>query len=1145
MRSCQGTLRARVVIVALSLGLLVARPAAALFATFESGQVRPLALSPDGRRLFALNTPDDRLEIFAITGGTLVHTGSVPVGLEPVAVAARSDSEVWVVNHLSDSVSIVDVGSTPPRVIRTLLVGDEPRDIVFAGAQDVSGNFTRAFITTARRGQNVPASVPPALTTPGTPRALVWVFDATNLGPTLAGDPETIIALFGDTPRALAATPDGHTVYAAVFHSGNQTTSVTEGAVCNGGAAAPACFLDGIQVPGGLPDGYVPGGLPAPNANVENITGPEVGLIVKFNRNTGLWEDEIGRNWTNAVRFNLPDRDVFKIDALANPPVESDSYAHVGTILFNMVVNPSNGRLYVSNTEARNEVRFEGPGDSATTVRGHLHEARITVIDGTNVLPRHLNKHITALQQGYRTMPMPAAVKDASLATPLDMAVARDGTLYVTAFGSSKVGTFDSSALESDAFTPNAADHIEVSGGGPSGLALDEANGRLYVLTRFDNAVKVIDTTTQTEIAQHPLHNPEPPQVVHGRRFFYDARFTSSNGEASCSSCHVFGDFDSLGWDLGNPGDVVKPNPNPRGPISFSQSFHPLKGPMTTQTLRGMAHQGPMHWRGDRTGGKFSGDPQALDAQLAFEAFNVAFASLLGRDEGQIPDADMQAFAEFILQVVAPPNPIRSLDNQLTAAQANGRNVFLNQPAVDAVATCDGCHSLDPAKGFFGTGGLTTFENETQEFKVAHLNNAYQKIGMFGMPDVAFVDISLANRQHQGDQIRGFGFLHDGSIATLFDFLHATVFNLDDNARHDLEQFILAFDTTFAPIVGQQVTLTSTNGAVVAPRISLMVARAMTDFTLVDQPGAKECDLVVKGIVGGEARGYLMNATGQFRSDRAAEPALTDAALRALASTDGQELTYTCAPPGSGVRMALDRDDDGFFDRDEIDAGSDPADPADTPNGTPTPTSTPSPTPTVTSTPHVCIGDCNGDGTVTVDELIRGVDIVLGSQPVTECASLDTSDNGQVSVDEVIQAVNAALQGCAGSLRNAVTSRPVGSALHGRSWRLVRAQKSEVSVVGGCLLAGVVSIAHHRDGHRRRRRLPEGCAVVGGDVDELLGPLRQCPAAERDQSRAGCVRTLPVRACGFVARPDVADDVAGHDIAVPSRGQTVAQLFPD
>src|SRR5262245_22640949 len=130
---------------------LLAAPASAQdsYALFESGPVRPLALSPDGNQLFLCNLPDSRLAIFAVSASGLAHVGSVPVGLEPVAVAARNDGEVWVVNHLSDSVSIVDVAAR--RVTRTLLVGDEPRDVVFAGP-----GKSRAFITAAHRGQNRP-----------------------------------------------------------------------------------------------------------------------------------------------------------------------------------------------------------------------------------------------------------------------------------------------------------------------------------------------------------------------------------------------------------------------------------------------------------------------------------------------------------------------------------------------------------------------------------------------------------------------------------------------------------------------------------------------------------------------------------------------------------------------------------------------------------------------------------------------------------------------------------------------------------------------------------------------------------------------------------------------------------------------------
>lgn len=175
------------------------------FVNFESGPVRPLALSPDGTRLFVVNTPDNRLEIFSVGAGGIAHADSVPVGMEPVAVATFGNDEVWVVNHLSDSVSIVDVGAIPPRVVRTLLVGDEPRDIVFGG----SGG-TRAFVTTAHRGQHrthasiaaVPGSGDPQFLTEGIGRADVWVFDTNALGTTLGGTPLAILTVFADTPRA-------------------------------------------------------------------------------------------------------------------------------------------------------------------------------------------------------------------------------------------------------------------------------------------------------------------------------------------------------------------------------------------------------------------------------------------------------------------------------------------------------------------------------------------------------------------------------------------------------------------------------------------------------------------------------------------------------------------------------------------------------------------------------------------------------------------------------------------------------------------------------------------------------------------------------------------------------------------------------
>ncbi|HWU89324.1 MAG TPA: beta-propeller fold lactonase family protein [Kofleriaceae bacterium] len=911
-------------------------PAPSRFTLFESGQVRPLALSPDRQLLFAVNTPDNRLEVFRIEPHKLVRTASIPVGLEPVAVAARADREVWVVNHLSDSVSVVklDDDARGGRVERTLLVGDEPRDIVFAGP-----GRQRAFITTAHRGQNIPFD--PQLTTPGVGRADVWVFDALALGTSLGGSALTIVTLFTDTPRALAVTPDGTRVYAAGFHTGNRTTIIGDGL---------------------LPDGFGPGGAPGPATNFQGDRAPEVGTIVKWNG--AHWIDPLGRRRDEPVKLSLPDKDVFVLDAMANPPRQlpgaTGFFQGVGTILYSMIVNPSNGKVYVANTEANNHDRFEGPGIFAGhSLRGHLHESRITVLGpGRQVAPRHLNKHID-----YRSCcaPLPNAESARSLALPQGMAVTGNGaTLYMAALGSDKVGVFSTAQLEADTFVPSVASQIPVSGGGPTGLVLDETRGQLVVMTRFDNGISIIDTATRTETAHVKLHNPEPASVVAGRRFLYDASFSSSHGDSSCASCHVFGDFDSLAWDLGNPDAEVAPDPGPftsallnllTGQM-MAPVFHPMKGPMVTQSLRGMANHGPMHWRGDRTGGSLDApgsqpDSGSFDERVAFQKFNVAFGDLLGRS-GPISQANMDAFTDFILQVTYPPNPNQPLDNVPTPDQAAGRQLFMSTnggiPAcLDGncpTLTCNSCHTLDPAAnpgsaapGFFGTTGSSSFAFNEQLFKIPHFRNLYQKVGMFGNPDTP--GFLPGDNDFKGDQVRGFGFTHDGHIDTVFRFHHGISFSEEitgvgngglpsgpegEVMRRQIEAFMLAFPTNLAPIVGQQITLSAASSSAVGARIDLLRQRAE----------AGECELVAKtALLEGEV-GFVYVGAGRFQSDRRAQPPVGDAALRALAA-HASPVTYTCVPPGAGRRIGVDRDGDGAWDGDERDAHTDPADPTSTP----------------------------------------------------------------------------------------------------------------------------------------------------------------------------------------------------------------------
>jgi hypothetical protein len=889
---------------------------------FESGPVRPIALSPNGSKLFVANASESHLEIFDVgAGGLLTFAASVPVGLEPVSVAPRNESEVWVVNHLSDSVSVVDVASTPPRVVRTLLVGDEPRDLVFAGSPQ------RAFIATAHRGQHrthgsisaVTGAGDPQLTTEGIGRADLWVFDASNPGTALGGLPLRILSFFADTPRALAT--DGTTVYVAAFHSGNQTTAVTE-----------------LAVPNSFPTSCGPGGVgtgvPGPSDNADGDAAPDTGIIVKFDG--ADWVDALGCTWNSAVQLSLPDHDVFAVNA--NTFAAGAVFDSVGTILFNMAINPITGKLYVTNTESRNEVRFEGPGDhGGTTVQGRLSETRISVLNtaAPSVDPQHLNQHIDYGQLhtdvGADHVAIDAQIPH-SLATPLQVVVSSDladQKVYVAAFGSAKIGVFDASALEDPLFETNfdptaaSADYIPTSGG-PAGLALNATNDRLYVLTRFDNSISVIgvggvggDSNPIYQTLRLP--STEPESVVDGRPILYDAVATSGNGEASCASCHIFGDFDSLGWNLGNPDDVSTTNPQQviGAPNGSGPDFHPMKGPMTTQTLRGLSTHGGMHWRGDRTNGFFNPTPSDCtnptagdcDEQISFDNFIVAFEGLIGHD-GLIPTPDMQKFTDFALQLMPPPNPVAPIDGIPTPAQAAGDSDYHVLPA-DGGVTCNTCHVLNEAQGFFGSGGFESIEGEPQLFKVAHLRNVYQKVGMFGL---------VGATPNLGDQVRGFGVLHDGSVDTLFNFLAEGPFTLTPTQIANIEQFMFAFPSDLAPVVGQQVSIgpgspSSFTSLDVGGRIDVLEARAGTFFDSAVLGGtATECDLVAKTVEGSLPRSYQRLSNGLFLPDDGSA-AITEATLRAKADPNGDalDISYTCAPPGSGTRMGIDRDEDSVL----------------------------------------------------------------------------------------------------------------------------------------------------------------------------------------------------------------------------------------
>lgn len=164
--------------------------AGAWYPNFESPQVAPLRLSPDGSRLFAANTAAGRLSVFSLADPRQpVRIAEIPVGIDPVSVLPLSNDEVWVVNHVSGTISVVSVSRGV--VVDTLIAGTEPADIVLINGMVV--------VSVSRE------------------RAL-WLFDPSER--VRKGS----LPLVGEAPRSMVVSPDGNRLYVAFALGGNGTT---------------------------------------------------------------------------------------------------------------------------------------------------------------------------------------------------------------------------------------------------------------------------------------------------------------------------------------------------------------------------------------------------------------------------------------------------------------------------------------------------------------------------------------------------------------------------------------------------------------------------------------------------------------------------------------------------------------------------------------------------------------------------------------------------------------------------------------------------------------------------------------------------------------------------------------------------------
>ena len=819
--------------VALAVGLaamprhLTSRPQVAPdYTNFETGQVHPAVMTPSGDRLLVINTPDGRLSVFDLTGERPHRIFDIGVGLEPVSVTALNDSVAWVVNNLSDDISIVNL--TLGHVQRTLHVGDEPNDVVFAGPGPA------AYVSVSQEDA-------------------IKVYDPSTLALM------TTIPIPGRMPRSLGKTNAGDKVYVAIFNGGNRTS-----------------VLSAAEVADSIPDDP---DFPRDPSNKLGHPAPAVAGIIQQNV-LNDWRDEYGKLWNAKVKYSLPDIDVAEINTNTN--LIARTFGTAGSINYNLAVNPVDGRIAVASTEARNTLRFE------PKIRGYMVDTRVTYFNQAGVAaPRILSPHIN-----FDVLPAPPVEPDSALGIPVAVAYPTTGRAYVASLATNKIGVMN--PLSSGA-SGNMVARIPVVEG-PTGIVVDQARERLYVVGRFRNQLQTLSLNDFTEIDLRSIGmDPTPDELVHGRRFLYKGR-TSGHGDQACATCHIFGDMDNLAWDLGDPFGAYIPGSFPL------DGFDPQKGPMTTQTFRGMTNTEPLHWRGDRAD---------------FTAFNGAFMSLMGL-ESPLPDSQMTAFTDFAMKIAYPPNPHQYLDRTIAdpaapvPSAARGQAFFTTQ-AVDGALTCNNCHTATS----FGPGtNRAMIPNEalleSQDLKVPQLRNLYRKTGFADQP-------GAVNK-------RGFGFSHDGAIDDIFRFLHLPQFDFGPDTavgnanRRDLKAFLLAFDTGTAPAVGRQVTFDGTPYPEGESRVDTL--RAQADL--------EHCDLIARGRIDEIPRSWLYLGGDAWQPDLDTAPNVTTTELLATAGPSA-ELTVLGVPEGSGFRMGIDRDRDGYRNANEVLAGSDPGNPSSTP----------------------------------------------------------------------------------------------------------------------------------------------------------------------------------------------------------------------
>ncbi|MEN8160496.1 MAG: hypothetical protein ABFS41_10535, partial [Myxococcota bacterium] len=624
---------------------------------FESPQADAIVLSPDGSRLYMALTTMGKVRV--IDTATLSEVTTIEVGVDPVGLAVRPDgSELWVANHVSDSVSVVSLaaGPTHHRVIDTIqeidvpnLISDfdEPVGIAFA-------NNDKAYVSLSSRNQ-------------------IAVIDANTYTVT------SLLPINAQEPRAMAVR--GGFLYVPVFESGNR---VELGACVTTppGGEDPQCTFDITQ---------------ANFAQNPQLVGFEVDIA----------RDPV-----------LPDRDLYVFDTSDDSQVAVvDS---VGALLYGIAVD-SNGTAFVSLTGARNRIngRAGTLGQGLADLENRIFRNQVGVVScsaGSCGAPSRFQleplppanpapgsqlatPYGIAISDDDQVLVVTAASSsriatvDASTGTVLDTLDVGNGPRALALVSDAQTGapltayvlnTLDDSVSEVNVANPNVLVETRRTSFGGDGTPQAIRDGRIAF-----NSAEASTTGTFSCASCHPDGNTDQLLWVIGAQ----CTFSGCDQEEARSTMPIRGLKGTLPlhWDgvLGDPfggnNGEVGTNGSVAANCTDDQScFRHL----VNASLAGVM----------------------CDQSGSCPTNNVGEA-------GDLDDAERDAMATYLQSVAYPPARTRRFDDQLTAQAADGfSDFFENQGGVNGpggggqgpetcgdVAAGSGCHALPLG---VGTGSL-------------------------------------------------------------------------------------------------------------------------------------------------------------------------------------------------------------------------------------------------------------------------------------------------------------------------------------------------------------------------------------------------------------------------------------------------------